>query len=79
MIWLDKRGWPVEFVIGSRAINFVRWLLHASILQTIRNRKGWRRGPAVGTLVSDTQEMPVTPASWVSLESGTYEKLESHR
>lgn len=76
MIWLDKRGWPVEFIAGRWFTNLVRWVLHASVIASVRNLRGWRRGPIQGSVVSETQEMPAYPGSWVKMPSGEYDVVE---
>jgi len=32
--WIDRDGWPVEFVEGRRIRNFIRVLLHADMKNT---------------------------------------------
>ena len=43
MIWLDKHGEPVEFIMNRPMTNFIRWLLHVSIYESVLNRRGWFR------------------------------------
>lgn len=43
MIWIDRMGWPVEFIKGRRWLNSIRWFLHVSLWETWRNRTGWHQ------------------------------------
>ena len=43
MIWLDKHGWPVEFIRNRRITNLIRWLFHARLCLSIRQRNRWQR------------------------------------
>jgi len=43
MVWLDKHGWPVEFIRGRTFVNAIRWVLHAKIGTSIRQRGRWQK------------------------------------
>ena len=53
MIWLDKYGWPVEFVKGRPVLNFFRWLFIGRTAKSIQQRGRWRRTKD-GTGLTDT-------------------------
>jgi hypothetical protein len=52
-IWLDRKGWPMEFITGRPVLNFVRWLLWASLRKTISQRGRWQciKGYGQGAIV----------------------------
>jgi hypothetical protein len=37
MIYIDKYGWPIEFVKGHPIINFLRIIVYTDTANTIRN------------------------------------------
>jgi hypothetical protein len=42
-IWLDREGWPIEFIRGRWFQNFIRWRHLVSLGQTKENLRGWYR------------------------------------
>lgn len=52
MVWLDKTGYPVEFIQGRTITNFFRWLIYTSFFKSIRQRGRWQ--PIKGYGLTDT-------------------------
>jgi len=42
-IWLDRHGYPLEFIKGRWFINFIRWRNFVSMRMTGENPQGWWR------------------------------------
>lgn len=42
-IWLDREGWPLEFIRGRWFLNFIRWCNLVSLGQTKANIRKWYR------------------------------------
>ena len=65
MIWLDKHGYPVEFISGRPIINCIRWVLHASVRRSLRERGRWQRKTGYGlvdTYCQFDRAIPTTSA-----------------
>lgn len=60
LVLRDKLGWPVELIEGRPVTNFVRLLIHTSIWQTFK----WRKGvPQDIRHLDYAASQPSTPAS----------------
>ena len=56
MIWVNRRGIPLEFIIRSPLTNFLRWLFQADVLRSFRSRELNRRIKAFSDEMGEAQK-----------------------
>ena len=48
IVWLDRTGYPVEFIQGRPCMNLLRWLFLCSIRRSLCERGRWQRAKGGG-------------------------------